>query len=58
MTGEVDRAGQRVAALEARPPVQPAPVDPAALKTALLDPEVLAAIATAVNDEHHRRSAA
>lgn len=34
----------------------PAPVDPAALKAALLDPEVLAAIATAVNDDDHRRS--
>jgi len=36
---------------------QPAPVDPAAIKAALLDPEVLAAIAKAVNDDAHRRSA-
>lgn len=43
-----------VAELKARPT---SPADPAALKSALLDPEVLAAIATAVNDEDHRRSA-
>jgi len=36
----------------------PAPVDPAALRAALLDPQVLAAIAKAVNDDAHRRSAA
>jgi len=36
----------------------PAPVDPEALKAVLLDPEVLAAIAKAVADEDHRRSAA
>lgn len=36
----------------------PAPVDPAALKAVLLDPEVLAAIAKAVADEDHKRSAA
>jgi hypothetical protein len=36
---------------------QPAPVDPAAIKAALLDPEVLAAIAKAVNDDAHRRLA-
>lgn len=35
----------------------PAPVDPAALKAVLLDPEVLAAIAKAVADEDHKRSA-
>ncbi len=35
----------------------PAPVDAAVLKAALLDPEVLAAIAKAVNDDDHRRSA-
>ena len=35
----------------------PAPVDAAVLKAALLDPEVLAAIAKAVADEDHRRSA-
>jgi len=35
----------------------PAPVDPAALKAVLLDPEVLAAIAKAVADEGHKRSA-
>jgi len=36
---------------------RPAPVDPAALKAALLDPEVLAAIAKAVNDDAHQRLA-
>jgi hypothetical protein len=35
----------------------PAPVDPAALKAVLLDPEVLAAIAKAVIDEEQRRLA-
>jgi Rv2525c-like, glycoside hydrolase-like domain len=40
-----------VAALKARPPVQAAPVDPAALKAVLLDPDVLAAIAKAVTNE-------
>lgn len=49
-----------VAALKARPAVQPAPVDPAvvasAVKAALTDPEVLAGIARAVADEDHRRS--
>jgi hypothetical protein len=50
--------GARLAALEAKPPVQAAPVDPAALKAVLLDPQVLAAIATAVLDEDHKRSAA
>jgi GH25 family lysozyme M1 (1,4-beta-N-acetylmuramidase) len=49
--------GERLAALEARPPVQPAPVDPAALKAVLMDREVLAAIATAVAEEDHERSA-
>jgi len=44
---EVDAA---VAAIPTEP-VQPAPVDPAALKAALLDPEVLRAIAQAVRDE-------
>jgi hypothetical protein len=40
-----------IAELKARPPVQAAPIDPAALKAVLLDPEVLAAIAKAVTDE-------
>lgn len=40
-----------MAELKARPPVQPAPVDPAVLKAVLLDPQVLAAIARAVTDE-------
>ena len=44
-----------VAELKARPPVQAGPVDPAALKAVLLDPEVLAAIGKAVLDEQHRR---
>ena len=47
-----------LAELKARPPVQPAPVDPAALKAALLSPDFLAAVAKAVVDEDHRRSAA
>lgn len=49
-----------VAELKTRPAVQPAPVDPAvvasAVKAALTDPEVLAGIARAVADEDHRRS--
>jgi GH25 family lysozyme M1 (1,4-beta-N-acetylmuramidase) len=49
----VARLELKVDALPERPPV-----DPAALKAALLDPAVLAAIATAVNDDAHRRSAA
>lgn len=48
------KALEIVTELAARPT---SPADPAALKAALLDPEVLAAIATAVNDEDHRRSA-
>lgn len=43
--------------LAARPPVQAGPVDAAALKAVLLDPEVLSALAKAVVDEDHRRSA-
>lgn len=39
-----------VAELKARPPVQPAPVDAAALKAVLLDPEVLAAVGKAMVD--------
>lgn len=35
----------------------PAPVDPAALKAALLDPEVLAGLAKAVNDDAAARLA-
>ena len=46
-----------VTELKARPPVQAAPADPATLKAVLLDSEVLAAIAKAVNDDDHRRSA-
>lgn len=41
--------------LLARPPVAAAPIDPEALKLALLDPEVLAAFAQAVSDEIHVR---
>lgn len=44
----------KVAALEIP---APAPVDPTMLKAALLDPGVLAAIAKAVNDDAHRRTA-
>lgn len=39
------------------PAVQPAPVDPAAVKAALMDPEVLAAIAAAVNADAASRLA-
>lgn len=46
-----------VAALKARPAVQSAPVDPATLKAVLLDPEVLAAVAKAVNEDSARRMA-
>lgn len=54
-----------LAAALARPPVQPAPVDQAqldaavkaAVRSTLLDPEFLAAVAKAVADEDHRRSA-
>lgn len=46
-----------VAVLKDRPSGPPATVDPAALKAVLLDPDVLAAIAKAVADEEHRRSA-
>lgn len=53
----IKRLGSDVTELKARPPVQSAPVDPATLKAALLDPEVLAAIGKAVIDEDHRRSA-
>lgn len=49
---------QILAELKARPPVQAGPVDPAAVKAVLLDPQVLAAIATAVNDDSARRQAA
>lgn len=50
------RTATDVTELKNRPPVQSAPVDPIALKAVLLDPEVLAAIAKAVNDDSHRRS--
>jgi len=46
-----------VAALKGQPPVQSAPVDPAALKAVLLDPQVLTAIGKAVLDEQHARLA-
>ncbi len=49
-----DRIEKAVAAIAVP---APAPVDPAALKAVLLDPEVLTAIAAAVADEDHRRSA-
>jgi len=45
----------QVAELAARPPVASAPVDPATLKAVMLDPEVLAANARAVNDDAARR---
>lgn len=49
--------GKDVAELMARPPVEAAPVDAAALKQVLLDPEVLAALAKAVNDDAAARLA-
>ena len=52
-----ERALAAVTELAGRPPVVAAPTDPAALKAVLLDPEVLSAIAVAVADEDHRRSA-
>lgn len=42
---------RNVRELAGRPPVQAAPVDPATVKAALLDPEFLAALAKAVNDD-------
>lgn len=55
--GALSALAERLTALEQRPPVVPAPVDPAVVKAALLDPEVLAAVAKAVADEDHARSA-
>lgn len=46
-----------VVTLLGRPPVESAPVDPAALKAVMLDPEVMAAYAKAVNDDAARRAA-
>lgn len=57
ITREVKKIIAAVARLEAKPPVAPAPVDAAALKAALLDPDVLKAIAKAVNDDAHARTA-
>lgn len=48
---QVKQIAADVAALNARPPVQSAPVDAATLKAVLLDPAVLAAIAKAVTNE-------
>lgn len=57
MTDGFAKLDARLSALEARPAVQPAPVDPAAVKAALSDPSVLSALAKAVADEMHRRTA-
>jgi len=46
-----------IAMLKDRPAVVAGPVDAAALKAVLIDPEVLTAIAGAVLDEQHRRDA-
>lgn len=54
---EPNKLKEQLDRIEAKPPVQAAPVDPATLKAVLLDPEVLAAIAKAVVDEDHKRSA-
>ncbi|HEY3008053.1 MAG TPA: DUF1906 domain-containing protein [Micromonosporaceae bacterium] len=54
---KLDYTMRIVDAILAKPPVQAAPVDPAALKAVLLDPEVLAAIAKAVNDNVAHRMA-
>lgn len=57
----IETIGGGVAELLARPPVAPAPIDPAelaaAVRAALLDPEVTAAMAKAVNDDHAARMA-
>lgn len=45
--------GDRLTALESRPPVEAAPVDPAVLKALLLDPEVVAVYAKAAAAEVH-----
>lgn len=63
--GETWQAAQKAVALgeqantklDALTVPAPAPVDPAAIKAVLLDPEVLAAIAKAVNDNAHQRLA-
>lgn len=55
LKAQIAEVAADVEELKARPPVQPAPVDPATLKAVLLDPQVLAAIAKAVADEEHRR---
>lgn len=53
---EAARLGkQALEALDALSVPQPVPVDPATIKAALLDPEVLAAIAKAVNDDNAER---
>lgn len=53
LSATLERIEAAVAELAARPPVQAAPVDPAALKAAVLDPEVIAAYAKAAADLVH-----
>jgi N-acetyl-anhydromuramyl-L-alanine amidase AmpD len=53
----VQDTDRNVKALVARPASPPAVVDQAMLKAELMDPEFLAAVAKAVNDDAHRRSA-
>ena len=59
---EVDGVKEALAELLARPPVQAAPLDPAvvdaAVTKALSNPQVLAAVVKAINDDHARRLAA
>jgi hypothetical protein len=49
--------GERLSVLESRPPVEAAPVDPAAIEAAMLSPRVLSAIAEATADVLARRAA-
>jgi hypothetical protein len=55
--GEINQVAAALEEVANKPPVQSAPVDPAALKAVLLDPEVMAAVAKAVNDDSARRMA-
>ncbi len=57
VAGKVEATQAQVNTLAAQPPVVAAPIDPAALKAVLLDPEVLNAIATAVVTLHSDRLA-
>ena len=54
---EIKQLRTDVDELQSRPAAPPAVIEQAMLKAALMDPEFLAAVATAVADENHRRSA-